>query len=621
MDSALLFPYEKLRPEQERLVKDVELCLKEGKHLLAHAPTGLGKTIAALGPCLKYAIEHGKTVFFLTSRHTQHALAVQTLKDIKDAFNLKFTCCDLIAKKWMCCQPGSQQMQSGEFQEYCKSLRNEDVCEYYTNLREHGQTSSLAKKALLQIATKAPADTKTIIDVSRECHVCPYEIAALLAKEAQVVIADYNYIFNQHIRESFFKRADKKIEDCVIVVDEAHNLPGRCREMMSEKLSTFVLERAISEAKKYKHDEVEERLVAIVSVLKELDAQIEEGQEEGFVLKGEFTKALEKRFSYDQTQQQLAIFGNIILEEQKQSFVSVVAAFLASWKGSDAGYCRSILRVAGKQGPQLTLRYTCLDPSLITRQVFQDCENSILMSGTLTPPEMYADLLGLKNYEIKQYVDPFTEEHRLNLVIEDVTTKFTYRNAEQYEQIASICADIVKAVPGNTLLFFPSYSLRNDVKKYFDQLCTRLILTEVPGMSKEQKAAMLDKFRGARERGAALLAVTGGSFGEGIDLPGDDLKCVVVVGVPLQKPDLETKDLISYYDDKYGEGMNYGYIYPAITKTMQNAGRCIRSETDRGVVVFMDARYTWEHYAKCFPPEWKMQITKRWSERVRSFFA
>jgi len=243
------------------------------------------------------------------------------------------------------------------------------------------------------------------------------------------------------------------------------------------------------------------------------------------------------------------------------------------------------------------------------------------MSGTLTPPEMYADLLGLKQYVLKQYQDPFAEEHRLNLVVEEVTTKFKFRSPEQYKQIASICADIVNAVPGNTLVFFPSYMLRNEVKKSFDQLCSRLVLTEVPGMSKEQKNALLEKFRQAQERGAVLLAVTGGSFGEGIDLPGDEVKCVIVVGVPLSKPDLETRELVDYYQDKYGEGMSYGYIFPAITKTMQNAGRCIRSETDRGVIVFMDARYTWEHYSKCFPPEWKMQITKRWAERVRAFFA
>ena len=140
-------------------------------------------------------------------------------------------------------------------------------------------------------------------------------------------------------------------------------------------------------------------------------------------------------------------------------------------------------------------------------------------------------------------------------------------------------------------------------------------------MSKEDKKRFLEKFKAYKGIGAVMMGVTSGSFGEGVDMPGDLLKCVVIVGVPLQKPDLETKELIEYYEDKYNEGMNYGYIYPAITKSLQNAGRCIRSEKDRGVIVFMDARYTWENYAKCLPSDLNMKITKMWKERIKEFFS
>jgi DNA excision repair protein ERCC-2 len=233
---------------------------------------------------------------------------------------------------------------------------------------------------------------------------------------------------------------------------------------------------------------------------------------------------------------------------------------------------------------------------------------------------MYADLLGFKNYGVKEYRNPFSEKNRLNLIIEDVTTKYTARNEEQYKRIGSILADIVNAVPGNTFAFFPSYDLRNKVGRHFQALSRKTIFEEMPGMSKEEKKEFIEKFKGYKGSGAVMLGAAHGSFGEGVDMPGDLLKCVVVIGVPLTKPDLETKELIQYYEDKYSEGVNYGYIYPAITRTMQNAGRCIRSESDRGVIVFMDARYTWENYSKCFPPDWNMKITKRWGERIKNFF-
>jgi DNA excision repair protein ERCC-2 len=171
------------------------------------------------------------------------------------------------------------------------------------------------------------------------------------------------------------------------------------------------------------------------------------------------------------------------------------------------------------------------------------------------------------------------------------------------------------------MAFFPSYEVRYLVHRYFEKLSKKTVFLEVSGMGKEEKAAFLEKFKTYKDSGAVILGVAGGSFGEGVDLPGDLLKGVIVVGVPLTKPDLLTKELVDYYEGKYGEGMNYGYFFPAITKTLQNAGRCIRSETDRGVIVFMDARYQWENYAKCFPPGWDMKVTKMWGERIGNFFS
>jgi DNA excision repair protein ERCC-2 len=190
------------------------------------------------------------------------------------------------------------------------------------------------------------------------------------------------------------------------------------------------------------------------------------------------------------------------------------------------------------------------------------------------------------------------------------------RSERQYKEIAAVCADIANKVPGCVMLFFPSYRLRDDVAIFFAEAYEKSILYESPGMDKDEKQKLLDKFSLSK---GALMAVAAGSFGEGIDLPGI-IKGVIVVGLPLDRPDLETTELISYYDKKFGKGWEYGYILPAMTRCIQNAGRCIRSETDRGILVFLDERYAWPRYKNCFPPEWEMNITVDYEEEIARFF-
>jgi len=146
------------------------------------------------------------------------------------------------------------------------------------------------------------------------------------------------------------------------------------------------------------------------------------------------------------------------------------------------------------------------------------------------------------------------------------------------------------------------------------------IIIEKQNLSKEEKEKILEEFKSNKDKGAVLLAVAAGNFGEGIDLPGDFLKGVVIIGLPLEKPDLETKELIDYYEEKYGKGFDYGYIFPAITKCLQNAGRCIRSETDKGVIIFLDERFAWENYHRCLPEDMDFKISKVYEDRISSFF-
>jgi DNA excision repair protein ERCC-2 len=233
---------------------------------------------------------------------------------------------------------------------------------------------------------------------------------------------------------------------------------------------------------------------------------------------------------------------------------------------------------------------------------------------------MYKDILGFNDVKERVFNSPFPKKNRLGLIVPVTTTKFTRRKEEEFKKIATVCSDIVNLVPGNSLVFFPSYALRDSVYFHFSELCKKEIFIEKPRLSKEEKHSLLEEFKSYKDSGACLMGVTSGSFGEGIDLPGDFLKGVIVVGLPLGRPDLEVKELIDYYDTKFGKGWEYGYIYPAMIKTMQNAGRCIRSEKDKGVVVFLDERYAYPQYYNCFPPDYGVRISKMYKERIKDFF-
>ena len=162
--------------------------------------------------------------------------------------------------------------------------------------------------------------------------------------------------------------------------------------------------------------------------------------------------------------------------------------------------------------------------------------------------------------------------------------------------------------------------MRDTIDKYFTSLCRKTTFLERAILTKKEKSEMLERFKEYKDTGAVLLGAATGSFGEGIDLPGELLKCVIIVGLPLQKPDLETKELISYYDLKFGKGWDYGYLFPAFNKALQNAGRCIRSRKDKGVIIFLDERYNWPNYFRCFPSDTGIKTTHLYIDRIKEFF-
>ena len=614
----ILFPHDKVRDIQDSMICDIYDSLNNKKNTIMHAPTGIGKTVSALAPALSFALKKGLTVYFLTSRQTQHRIAVDTLKQIRKKHGNDFGIVDLIGKKWMCLQE-IEALQNSDFLEYCKKLREKDECEFYLNTRKKSRQPTItAGNKLNELKVLGPMHVQELVEECKKPKLCPYEMASLMAGNAKVIIADYNYIFNPNVRDSLLARTGKKLEESIIIVDEAHNLPARARELLTSGISSFMTERALKEANKFEHFDAVVRLKNLKDIFENLGAELNFNREEKFVRKHEFIDKVNENMDYDELVSELAFTGDDIRERQKQSYVGSIAKFLEAWLGSDEGFARILTKMPNGN---LVLNYKCLDPSLMTRDVMERGYATIMMSGTLTPTHMYKDILGFPDDAIEKiYDNPFPKNNRLCLIIPETTTKFTRRNDEEYKNIANVCNKIADKINGNSILFFPSYELRDKVYKHFYGICNKKKIIEKQNLSKEEKENILEEFKRSKKDGCVLLAVSTGSFGEGIDLPGDFLKGVVIVGLPLEKPDLETKELIDYYQEKFGKGFEYGYIFPAITKCLQNAGRCIRSETDKGAIIFLDERFAWQNYYKCLPADMDFKISKNYEQRIGRFF-
>ncbi|MBR9702644.1 ATP-dependent DNA helicase, partial [Candidatus Woesearchaeota archaeon] len=464
----------------------------------------------------------------------------------------------------------------------------------------------------------------TSTEVKEYCSkkmLCPYEVALMQARKARVIITDYNYLFNPGISKAFLQKIGKELSELILIVDEAHNLPDRVKDAASDKISTLSLKRAASEAEKYKYDEMIGVMKKLAELLERFGLTIDEGMEERFLEKEDFVRKVKEVMDVDELVATLERIGDVVREEQQYSYLGAIGDFLRTWiDGEDEGFARILSESRFRDEEMHQLSYRCLDPSVITADVLNNAHSSVLMSGTLSPTKMYKELVGALKAEELTLQSPFPEDNRLTLIIPKTSTKFTKRGDTMYQEIAEHCGRICNGVPGNSAVFFPSYALLNNILRYLEPKLQNTVFAERAGMSKDEKHEFLERFKKYKDSGAVLLGVITGNFGEGIDLPGDLLRCVVVVGLPLGKPDLETKALINYFDNKFGQGWEYGYTFPAFNRTLQSAGRCIRTEQDRGVLVFLDERYEWPRYKKCFPEDWTLKSTVLYEGMIKDFF-
>jgi DNA excision repair protein ERCC-2 len=607
----LYFAHETPRESQKIFMEEVYASINDNKHIFIQAPTGLGKTAAALSPAISYALKHNKKVFFLTSRYTQHVLALQTITSLNERNNLQIISSDFIAKKNMCLFPQAESLSTGEFTTFCKKLRETHQCKYFTQARK--DNGMITPDAKILVEKLVSTNAQQIKDESYASGLCPYEISAEVAKRAHVIVGDYYYIFHPRIRDAFLRKIGCALEDCIVIVDEAHNLPDRIKELASAKLTSFICDQAHKEALQYALPKAAALAKCAKLALEDFnDIQ----SQEQVVPRSWFIQKIELEMKYEEALDVLDEAESFILEQKQRAFMTTLHDFFTRWLIESEGYTRII----SKSDKYIQLSLRCLDARIMTTEVKEAVQSVIMMSGTFRPINLYADVLGFSDAKRLTFPNPFPQENALHLVVPQTTTKFTDRTKDMYEKIAKYAADITNVVPGNSIVFFPSYFIQKQIEPYFHKYAKRTVFLEYATFTKQERAAMLETFKQYKQSGAVLLAVSSGSFGEGIDLPGDLLKAVIVVGLPLGKPDLETNQLINYYDKHFGNGWDYGYVIPAFNTLLQNAGRCIRSHTDRGVIVYLDERFGTSRYLRYFPDDVTPKVSRDGVKDVLEFF-
>ena len=604
-----LFPFDRVRPSQAAFLTDARRAIAGGKHLVAHAPTGLGKTAVALAAGLEHAVREDLVVLFLTSKQSQHRIAVETVQRM-EARGVRLQVVDVIGKHAMCLQPDAPR-GGRAFHAYCEAKVASRACSFY---------SANAESTVAEIRRRA-LHVQDLIRACRHDGVCPHKAALEAAKDAVAIVCDYNYVFSD-LQERIFGRIGRSLADSILLVDEAHNLPDRIRSQQCGDLTLFGLMRAARDAR-----QVDPPLAAELSAMAQaLQAALRPLRRESRVTRDFLDELLEKAASGgpvirpEDLARDCHRAGEMLIRLGVTTPLLDVSTFLRMCEERE----EAVLRLADG-GTEKRVSYRLLDPSILGRPVFHEVYASVVMSGTLHPTGMYADLLGLEPERrvLRAYGSPFPPENRRVVVTPRVTTAYGRRDDRMYRAIAEEITRVAAAVPGNVASFFPSYDLMERVlaRVRWSDL-PKEVLVERQTWTKADRDQSLRWLQSRQETGGLLVGVLGGGLSEGVDYRDNLLRAVCIVGLPLSPPTLEVEALKTYYSAKFGgeKGYEYAVVYPALNKVLQAAGRPIRGESDRAIVVLMDRRYLDQRYAAGMPPDFRYHATEDAAREAIAFF-
>ncbi len=573
------FPYRFFRDGQIEMIADVANTIKHQEQLMIQAPTGIGKTVAVLYPAIKALAEgHTQKIFYLTARSTGRKIAEKTLRELGEK-GLRIKSVTLTAKEKICFNP----------EKNCTGKECLFAQGYYDRLPE-------ARDAIFS------RDFFTMEDIAAlalDFSLCPFELSLEMSLWADCIICDINYVFDPrvYLRRYFMTNS----EDYTFLIDEAHNLVDRSRDMYSSQIkrSSYL---KLKKSLKNKEEKLFFLTEKVCKKLKDIGGD------------SKFQDSF--RWDKDKPQELLPLLKQFCLELERwiidfpQSYFNkdwIDLFFSTHWflnvaEMFDDNYATCI----EKNDRDLRLKIFCINPSDRLQTAMERAKSLVLFSATITPISYFAKILGCRESINKRILpSPFPSHNLCLCVARSISTLYKKRDSTK-DSLTRTLGTFIDTKTGNYFVFFPSYEYMHKILPLYEQAYPHhKILVQKAGMTEDEKFEFLKNFAHENNRSLAGFVVMGGIFGEGIDLSGNRLSGAAVVGVGLPGLSPERELIRHHYSTHNEPGFQYAYLYPGINRVLQAAGRVIRSEKDRGAVLLIDSRYSSLQYNSLFPMEWQ----------------
>ena len=604
----LPFPYTAIRDGQSDFINYAYSVIKKGGSLLVSAPTGIGKTISALFPAVK-ALGSGEIdrVFYLTAKNVTGLSAVETMSRI-NKYAPHIHAVMIYAKELMCPYKTKQENKMLCFCCEGKDSITNDFGKTYISYRERQLT---ALDDLLNSADKVFTADR-IIKTAASHKVCPYELALDLSECCEVIICDYNYVIDDGIRfKRYFKNINRS-EKYAFLFDEAHNLPDRTRNTYSAVISSDDIEKLRDTAEQYiqENEDLCAKIDELQAALTDIKALCNDSEFVKTTKNGEVTYGFYE--SGNIPSELVRCAGNLsriirkiirdnynsaeLLENYERQLSRIV--FVSSY------FDEKFRFFASRENDSVKAEFLCLDPSGVLSSMLMPAKAVVLFSATLSPMDYFTEVTGLKNANVLELESPYEKDNLCLVAYDSISTRLSDRRGSAYD-CAEVIAETVSARDGNYIVYFPSYEYMRNVCRVFSEIMpNQNIVMQKQSMSYRERERFISLFKNRTKGSIVGFCVLGGMFSEGIDLIGESLIGAIVIGTGMPQLSAERNIMAAYYDEKNERGHDFAYICPGMNKVMQAAGRVIRSENDRGVIVLIDDRLG--------EPNIKMMLPKHW---------
>ncbi len=589
---SLKFPFENYRQGQRELAIRVYKSITDNRNCFVQAPTGTGKTISTLFPTIKaMGEEHTSKIFYLTAKTITREVAQNTISLMRKQ-DLDIKAVTITAKEKICkmdkvdCNPDYCPYAKGYFDRINNSLK--DILNKYNDYSR-----------------------ENIDKISEEYKLCPFELSLDLTLLSDVIICDYNYVFDPKVSlKRFF---DVKKTDYTFLIDEAHNLVDRAREMYSTTLE----EDKFLKVKK----SINKKEKRLIKVIEEVENYFKDKYETLNILNEENLVEKEPPLEFCDILSSFLKFSDEYLsrnheenEELKELYFDV-HSFLSI---SDL-YDKNYTTIYKSEFSSINIKLYCVNPSNVIIDKIKKAKSTTIFSATLIPMDYFLKMYGYSEEDfVVSLKSPFDTNNRLLMIGDNIATTYTRRN-ETSDEITDYIANCIKSKKGNYMVFFPSYKYMELV---FDKIKINYpdinVSIQESNMSEKDKEIFINSFEEDNDIPHVAFCVLGGHFSEGIDLTYDKLIGVIIVGVGMPQIGID-RDIIKDMMNEDNKGFEYAYVYPGMIKVLQAAGRCIRTDKDKGVILLLDNRYSHKRYQSLFPYEWYPNIRVKNSDYISEY--